>query len=149
MSGEIIPFPPPAKKPGKEQQKSLVRKKSNFDIFADVTEEVLGEWQRYAVQDRLSEFVSLKLPAQLRGAITRNFSGDLNVISELEQKLGMKVAVFYPGCNPSNIYGWQAMFHRDKEIFGTPPDMASEATARALNVTLYITFIETLHSLGR
>ena len=61
----------------------------------------------------------------------------------------MKVAIFYPGCTLNNTYGWLVAFHRGKEIFSTPPDMATEAIARALNIVLYVSFIETLHTLGR
>ena len=154
MTGEVIEFPGPdskkrRRKSGKEQQVAMTHLKTNHDIFSEVTEDVLGEWQRYAVQNRLSEYVSGKLPARVRGPVLSDYVNNLNLLSETEQKLGMKVAIFYPGCTLNNTYGWLVAFHRGKEIFSTPPDMATEAIARALNIVLYVSFIETLHTLGR
>lgn len=130
-------------------QAYITRLKTNHDIFQDVTEEILTEWQQAAVNNRLSEYITKKLPAHARGPKHTDYVNDLNAIATVEQKLGMKVAIFSPGTTRNNTYGWLVAFHRGKEIFSTPPDMASEGMARALNILLCVCFERTLKSLGR
>lgn len=120
------------------------------DIFNDVYEGLIGDWQVAAAKNKLSEFIERRLPKYARSPDPlADYVGDLNVISGAERALGMRVAVFYPECTLSNPYGWLAVFHRGKEVFTTAPDMASEAAARALNILLYLSFEEQLKQLGR
>jgi hypothetical protein len=130
------------------------RLRTNPEIFSDVIEDILGHWQSAAAKNKLNEYIRSKIPPMLVGDLDKegaynDFVNDLNVISIVEQKLGMRVAVFYPGCTFNNPYGWLAAFHRGKEIYSTPPDMASEANARALNILLHLSFEYTMKSLGR
>lgn len=129
--------------------KSVVKLRTNQEIFQDVIEDVLGDWQRFAVKNRLNEFIAGKLPTHAKGRPDDDYCNDLNILSKVETKLGMKVAVFYPGCTHNNTYGWLVAFHRGNEIYTTPPDMASEANARALNVVLCLAFEHTMKTLGR
>lgn len=133
----------------RESDERTTYEKDNQEIFQDVYEDVSGEWQRYAIKNKLNEYMASVLPNYALSNNLANYISDLNVISEVEQKLNMKVAVFYPGCSNSNPYGWLAAFHYGDEIFSTPADMASEANARALNILLYLNFSFTMKSLGR
>jgi hypothetical protein len=125
-----------------------VKLRTNIEIFQDVYEGVIADWQRFATMNKLNEYICGLIPSHVRGAFT-DVLNDLNAISVIEQKLDMKVAVFYPGCTMNNPYGWLVAFHRGKEIYSTPPDMASEANARALNIILYLVFGSTMKTLGR
>jgi hypothetical protein len=129
--------------------RSVTKLRTNQEIFQDVIEDVLGDWQRFAVKNRLNEFIAGKLPSHVKGRLDDDYCNDLNILSKVEVKLGMKVAVFYPGCTINNTYGWLVAFHRGTEIFTTPADMASEANARALNIVLYLAFEHTMKTLGR
>lgn len=150
MSGKVIPFKKPAVKTSKKEKSSvLVNAKTNFEIFQDTQEDVLGEWQHYAARNQLNDYIASKLPSMAKGPKGSNYVGDLNVLSNIEQKLDMKVAMFYPGASYSNTVGWLAAFHRGKEIFSTPPDMASEGYARAMNIVLHVTFEYHMKTLGR
>jgi len=125
-----------------------VEVKTNMDIFRDVLEDVLGEWQSAAVRDQLDSYIIGKLPSKVK--VTKGkFLDDLNLLSRVEKKLDMRVASFCPGASPANPLGWLAAFHRGTEIFATPPDMASEAAARALNIVLFVSFERTLKTLDR
>lgn len=125
-----------------------VKLRTNIDIFHDVYEGVIADWQRHATANRLNEYICSLIPAYARGSYT-DIANDLNAASMIEQKLEMKVAIFYPGCTINNPYGWLVAFHKGTEIFSTPPDMASEANARALNIVLFLIFGSTMKSLGR
>ena len=126
---------------------AVKRFKSNSEIFAECYEDVIGDWKRFAAKNRLSEYVASKLPPSSVNP-TADYVNDLNVISAVEQKLDMKVSMFYPGCVMSQN-GWMATVHIGKEIFSTPPDMASEANARALLIVLFLHFKAVLKSMGR
>lgn len=126
-----------------------VKSKTNAEIFQDTQEDILGDWQRHAVKNQLREYFESKLPISVCQSPGADYINDLTVLASTEQRLEMKVVVFSPGATPNNLYGWLAAFHHNKEIFSTPPDMASEANARALNILLYLAFTRHMHSLGR
>lgn len=123
--------------------------KTRHEIFQDVFEDVIGDWQRFAAKNRLNEFIESKLPESAKGPDGTDYVNDLNAISTTEQKLNMMIAVFCPGSTFNNQYGWMAAFHRGKEIFSTPADMVSEASARSLNIVLFVVFSLQLKLLGR
>jgi hypothetical protein len=137
------------KKPRTKKQPPDVFAKTNMDIFKEVTDDVLGEWSRAAARDQLNEYIGSKIPAKARLKTDAEYIKNLNALSMIEQKLDMKVALFYPGCTAANPIGWMAAFHRGKEVFTTVPDMASEGHARSMNLVLSIAFLATLKSLGR
>lgn len=153
MTAKIIQFKSSKKK--KSDDPKPEEKLTNFQIFVDVLEDVLLQWQSAATKNKLNEFIRLKLPPNLVGDLYKenpynDFINDLNIISTVEQKLGIRVAVFYPNCTVNNPYGWTATFrYSDTEIYSTPPDMVTEANARALNILLYLSFNVILKSLGR
>jgi hypothetical protein len=126
---------------------AVKRLKSNQELFVEAYEDVIGDWQRFAAKNRLSEYVASKLPPSSVVSMA-DYVNDLNVLSVIEQKLGMKVSIYYPDCMMSQ-HGWMATVHIGKEIFSTPPDMASEANARALLIVLFLHFKAVLKSLGR
>lgn len=154
MTAKVIEFPAGKKKEGPATKppaaKLVQRLITTSEIFDDCYENLIGDWQAAATKNQLSEFIQRKLPKHVRSSDEQaDYVNDLNVISAVERRLNMKVAVFYPECTHSNPYGWLAVFHRGKEVFTTAPDMATEAAARALNILLYLAFEDQLKRLGR
>jgi hypothetical protein len=150
VSGKVVPFRSKAdRKPRTKKQPPDVFAKSNMEIFKEVMDDVLGEWQFNAVKNGIDRYIERTIPRDARCVEGTDYVNDLNSLSSVELKLKMKVAVFYPGCTSNNQAGWIAAFHRDKDVFMTPPDMASEGYARAMNIVLFVAFEKTLKSLGR
>ena len=155
MTAKVLEFkkkggakPPLAKPdPNAPTPKRLI---TNNEIFADCYEDVIGKWQAAAAKNTLNEFIQVRLPKYARSTDPgADYVNDLNVIAGVERRIDLKVAVFYPGTTHANTYGWMAVFHRGKEVFSTPADMASEANARALNLLLALSFEEQLKRLNR
>jgi hypothetical protein len=150
MTAKVLQFQSKEdRKPRTKKQPPSVFAKLNIEIFAEVLDDILGTWQAAAVKDGLDKYVEKQIPTASRSIGGASYTKDLNALSHVEQKLKMRVAVFYPGCTTSNQVGWLAAFHRDKDVFMTPPDMASEGYARAMNIVLFVAFEKTLKSLGR
>lgn len=151
MSAKVISFKKALTEKQKQEKAKVVSvdRKSNYDLYQDVIDEVLGEWQIAAERNLLSDYVYSKLPPLARGSKSVDYVGDLNALSKIESKLNMTVAVFSPGATRNSPLGWAAAFHRGPEILGTPPDMASESMARALNIVLFLVYSGLLKSLGR
>lgn len=150
MTAKVFEFKRGDKKPHhRVTDKPLTVELSDAEIFQDVQEDIMGDWQRAAVKNRLSEYIASKLPSFIRGPEGTDYANDLNALSQVEQKLNLQVAIFYPGCTFSNPIGWLVSFHRGEDIFSTSSDMASEANARALNILLYLSFEMQMKSLGR
>jgi len=144
MTAKVYQFKRPTRDP---KQPPSVEIKSNHDIFRDVLDDVLGEWQQAAVRDKLDTYIIEKLPPKMK--VKGRILDDINLLSRVEKKLELRTAVFSPGTGSGNPLGWLAAFHRGTEIFATPPDMASEAAARALNIVLAVSLERTLKTLGR
>lgn len=155
MTAKVFDFSAAAKKKGEHEPKPekgepVKRLLTTGEIFEDAYDNLLPDWQLAALKNQLSEFIERKIPKYARSSDEQaDYVNDLNVISAVERRLGMKVAVFYPECTFSNPYGWLAAFHRGKEVFTTSPEMATEAAARALNILLYLAFEDQLKRLGR
>jgi hypothetical protein len=147
--GEVIQFVRDGRKPHhRDHDKPIIPVKTVDDVFADVYEDIIGEWQRYAIRNRLNEFITSKIPASLRTIPEADFTNDLNALAAVENKLQLRVSLFWPGGTTANPYGWIAGFHKDTKIFTTPADMSSEANARALNILLYLGLENQLRSLS-
>lgn len=122
-----------------------IQEVTTADIFKEVTELVLEDWYYHESVHALNQFIKACLPEKFRleGADYRN---DLNVISRIEQELGMVVSIFYPGATKINPDGWLVNFHEAPEIFTTyvmenfVAEKASETYARSLNLVLYVAF---------
>lgn len=146
MTAVILPFKK-SKSAVKLDNGSFIRPQTKAEIFLDIRDDIILEWQRFATKNKLNDFILSKLPSHCKGVENTDYVNDLNALSNVERLLNMKVAVFYPGCVQNSQFGWLAAFHFDDEIFSTPPDIMSEANARALNIVLYLTFVYRLKTL--
>ena len=135
----IIPFLRNGKKPHHRKDDGTVVKVLTIgEIYQEVFEQVVDDWRKFAVKNRLNEFIISKIPDPNKSLVDIDYTCDLNALSALEQKFNIKVSLFWPECTSANPYGWIAGFHKDGVIFTTPSDMSSEAYARALNILLYL-----------
>jgi len=122
---------------------------SNEEIFMDTYNDVIYDWESHARRNRLNEFIHSRVSLDVYVDPSADLAGDLNALSDIEQRLHMITGVFSPNSTKNNPFGWLAAFYTDDDIFATPPDMASEATARAMNILLFISYERHLKSLGR
>ena len=147
MTAKILEFKrkPEPKKAKLKSVKPGIPAKSDMEIFFDVLEDVMGDWQFAAAKNALNQYfvTMLGLPPGV------DYINDLNELSEIEKNLRIKVGMFYPGCTINNPHGWLASFHYEDAIFTTPPHMATEANARAMNIMLFIHFTKTMKTLKR
>lgn len=143
MTAKILPF---QKANGKlpharEGDLPVPRVRSRQEIFEQVSSDTIADWQRYATKNRLNEFILSKLPAYTAVASTDyDFVNDLNLLSSIEQRLGLAVIMYYPGTSDDNAHGWSAAFNYDSELFSMSVTMPNESSARALNILLYQAF---------
>jgi hypothetical protein len=150
MTAKILKFQKPnGASPHHRDQDRSIAVKTNHQIFKDVFEDVIEDWQRSASKNRLNEYIRGKLPPMVAAGTNADYVNDLNMIATTEQKLNMMTSIFCPGCTANNPYGWMAAFHRRDEIFSTPADMVSEANARALNIVLFVLFSSHLKTIGQ
>lgn len=119
---------------------SVAKIKTKYQIFEEACGDVLIEWQNYATKNRLNEYILSRLPSFSAADYSVDFVNDLNLLSAVEQKLGVSVAIFYPGCTLTNPNGWTVAFYYDGEEYKMPVSMPSEASARALNLMFYQAF---------
>ena len=123
----------------KRKSASVQRIITNQDVFREVNERVLDQWEKYAALNKLNAFIHSKIPAFARGAANADYLNDLNVISDVEQKLGMRVIMLYPDVVMSdNQHNWLVGFKRGIDVYSTSVTGSSEAHARTLNVLLYL-----------
>ena len=148
MTAKILEFKHKEVKQGTAKADSAPKILTTREIFQNVTDAVLIDWQSAATKNRLNEYITSKIPPRFAAHNGADYVNDLNSIATVEQKIDLPIAIFFPGATPSNQYGWLVAFHREKEMFTTPADMASEATARALNIVLFLSFELELRSLG-
>ena len=136
-------------KPAISQKSPPVKLKTNHEVFQDVFDEIITEWQMFAAKNRLSEYISSKIPPKAKSEDNADYFNDLNVLSKVEVKLDMRPVIFCPTATSTNPYGWMVSFHVGKQVYSTSPDMATESSARALAILLFLKFSRTLESLGR
>lgn len=88
MTAKILEFKKPENRaaftPGGPA--AVKRLKSNQELFVEAYEDVIGDWQRFAAKNRLSEYIASKLPPSFVVS-TADYVNDLNVLSAVEQNL--------------------------------------------------------------
>lgn len=146
MTGVVLQFKKPDGKSPHHRATDVPAhvEKTEQEIFQEVYDIVLDDWRRFAVKNRLNEFIASRLPASSKTSDEMDYANDLNVLANIEQKLAMRVVMFYPGCTESNPNGWLVSFHYGSHIYSTSSNMLSEANARALNILLYLSFKRSL-----
>jgi hypothetical protein len=143
MSAEILEF---KRKKKESKPKPDITLLSNQELHTNILTDVLLDWQQAAVKNKLNDYVLSILPKAIKNS-KYDYINCLNTISEVEEHL--KILVF--SCSPEYLtnIGWQAGFKYNKEVFVTPPDLSTEAHARALNVVLFLKFDLTMKTLNK
>ena len=154
MTAKVVDFAQVRQSKGDKPPANIVpskptKLKTEFEIFQDVFDEVVADWQSYASKNRLNEYIASKIPPKAKLDSSTDYFNDLNAISKVEQKLDIKSVIFCPTVTMTNPYGWMVSFHVGKQVYSTSPDMATESAARAFAVLLFLKFTRTLDSLGR
>lgn len=120
---------------------------TNKEIFESVFEDVMHDWQVHAFKNGLNAHIRSKIPTRALGAFNADYTGDLNVISSTEQKIGMRVSIICPDLSTANSDDWVVGFHYEGEVYLAPKFMAAESYARALNILLFVEFSTRLNRL--
>jgi len=130
--------------------KKEIKTYSDEEVFFDVTDSVIDDWRKYAVLNKLNDYITSKIPEYARFLEGNNYTSDLNAISHVEQMLNMSISIKWPGTSKSeNPHGWVSGFYLENKIFHTPIVMSSEAYARAMCVVLYISFKNRINMLNK
>jgi len=115
--------PPPPEKP-------TIRELADHCI-----EEIQGNWEKMARNNRLNDFFISSTPSYSQPTI--NYLEDLNALSAIEMKIGLDPQVVAPGFSPDNALGWLASF-RLNGIAVTTPFMVNEQYARCFNILMFL-----------
>jgi hypothetical protein len=105
------------------------------DIVSFSVEHVMGEWERFAKANKLSDFFNSSIGASAKPFV--NYLTNLTEIGNLEQQLGVMAGIWAPGINGPAQLGWRACF-RFGEILVETPDMAFEPHARCCNILIFM-----------
>lgn len=116
----------------------------NFDIrlkFVEHSSELVKIFLENSDSFILSHFKA-SLPREVISSFDflRFFSlkavDDLNLMAQVEAKLGVKLAIFPPGFAENDV-GWLAVFNFDGFTFSSP-ELKTEALARAFSILLFL-----------
>lgn len=107
------------------------------EVAVDALDFLLGDWERYARQNKLNDYFKTSLPGQIGQESTVNFMADLTQVANIEHNIGLLPMVFAPGTGSAVQRGWVVQFKLCEELVQTP-DMASETYARTFAILLYL-----------
>jgi hypothetical protein len=99
------------------------------------TDEVMGNWERFAKTNKLNDFIVQSLG--IYATPSTNYLANRDLVAELEDKVGLLPGVWAPGINGGEQLGWRACF-RFGEVLVETPDMASELYARCCNLLIFL-----------
>lgn len=129
MTGKILNFP---------KIKKFARPDISYsEVFSEVNVETLANWQLHATTDTLNKFIRSKISTFAKGEEAADYVGNLNVLSDIEQKLGMKIIMSYR--EDAKQFGWRAGFYKEQQIFSSADFIViNESYARAFNILLFV-----------
>lgn len=105
------------------------------DLALQCVDEIQGNWEKFARNNRLNEFFIQSIPTWADAA--KNYLEDLNALSGVEQKIGLDPQIIAPGFSPDNSLGWLASFRVNGQTV-TTSWMVSEQYARCFNILLFL-----------
>jgi hypothetical protein len=117
-----------------EAKRKAMAKPSLEQLIADCSEDLLGNWERFARNNRLNQFFISSVPTWVNQHI--NYLDNLTELSQLEIKVGLEPQVVSPGFTTENL-GWIAAFRINGKVVSSP-FMISECYARCFNVLMYL-----------
>lgn len=98
-------------------------------------EDIQGNWERFARNNRLNEFFVTSVPVWAQPNV--NYLEDLNALSIIEQKIHLEPQLVAPGFSPDNALGWIGAFRMNGIVVATP-FMVNEQYARCFNILLFL-----------
>lgn len=115
------------------------------EIADDCTEDILGNWEKFARNNSLNDYFIQCTPSWSQPSI--NYVSDLNALSAIETKIDINLAIFGPGHLEGQL-GWMAGFKINDHLITTPGIMLSEAYARCFNILLFLKLCRTMTQLN-
>jgi len=115
---------------------------SGESLYNNVIDEVLYEWHNAAKSNALNAFIHRKIPPVARGSLSNqiDYLSDLTSLAFIEDRLGMRKAMYFPH-TPQNDSKYIVIgFYDDKHFLSPSPivQIDNEAYARALNIVLFV-----------
>jgi hypothetical protein len=104
-------------------------------IAATCSEEIAGNWERFARNNRLNDYFTSSTPSW--SVSNTNYLADLNALSAVEGKINISISISSPGQLGRAQIGWVASFRINKVAIFTPV-MVCEAYARCFNILLFL-----------
>lgn len=119
------------------RRKSAPQKPSVQELALWCVEDISGNWEKFARNNRLNDFFVSSVPSW--GDSSVNYLEDLNALVGIEKKIGLSPQVISPGFSSDNALGWVSAFRMNGIVVATP-FMVSEQHARCFNVLLFLKF---------
>ena len=137
MSARVLPF---SRVPKPKAPTKIVLNVET--LYNNIIDEVLYEWTAAAKSNALNAFIHRKIPPVARGSLSSqiDYLSDLSSLAFIEDRLGMRKAVYFPH-TPQNGSKYIVIGFYDDQHFLSPSPIVqidNEAYARALNIVLFI-----------
>lgn len=116
------------------KRKSRVEKPSIEQLIQDCLEDLHGNWERFARNNRLNDFFVSSVPTWAKQHT--NYLENLSELALLEAKIGIEPQIISPGFTAESL-GWIATFRINGKIVSSP-FMISECYARCFNILMYL-----------
>jgi hypothetical protein len=120
-----------------DHRKVPLEKPSLEELIALCSEEIAGNWERFARNNRLNEHFTNCVPLHLGTRAGVNYLADLNSLSVVESKINLPLELHAPGVSSAGQLGWVASFTLNGTRVVTP-FMPTEAYARCFNILLFL-----------
>jgi hypothetical protein len=98
-------------------------------------EDITSDWERFAHDNHLNDYFIQSVPQWTE--IGRNYLGDLNLISVVEQKVKLDLQITAPSYDGERL-GWTASFGLFEYGLTVTPPMVFETYARCFAVLLFL-----------
>lgn len=121
----------------RETDKIIPHIKTHEELFTEIQDEILYQWNKNANRNELNKFIASYIPewALLPDG---DYANNVHDISLVEQKLNIYPIIFGPASSVNNPNGWLVASTIGKQLIFSPNDMQSEASARSHHLLLFI-----------
>jgi hypothetical protein len=118
-----------------DRRKTPIEHPTIEQIAASCSEEIAGNWEKFARNNRLNDYFMSSTPSW--SLSNTNYLADLNALSTVESKVNIIISVCSPGHSGASQLGWVATF-KINDVSICTPFMVCEAYARCFNILLFL-----------
>ena len=118
-----------------DHRKPSVEQPTIGQIAAECSEEIAGNWEKFARNNRLNDYFVSSTPSWSLN--NTNYLADLNALALIESKINIVISVCAPGHSGVSQLGWVSTFNINGTKVSTP-FMVCEAYSRCFNILLFL-----------